>query len=389
MKIYFLFTDNFPGSSAYANRIHSLAKGLTKLGNQIEVSIVYPGLKNDLMYGKTLSGIYDCVRYKYYCGVPFKPVNDILRKIVGAWGILRFSMMIYQTKMKSKIDFVILCSSNILHIFPTYILSRIFGYKVLREKNEYPKHYIQGKRRSIYNIRYVLIDGFIFMTYTLEKYFKETMNVSKRNIVLPMTVDLDRFKETNITSSNPEYLALVGDIVGEKDGARMLIDAFAIIHKAFPKIRLKLVGDISNKRKYDEIRKHVKSLKLAEHIEFTGIVRRETIPDILCGAKLLLLPRPISAQAESGFPTKLGEYLASAVPTIVTDTGEITMYIENEVHALIIKPNDVQAIADAVIEALCDYPKAIRIGRNGQSLVKTIFNYEIQTRRLEKYLLEF
>ena len=43
MNIVFLFSDNFPGSSAYSNRIHSLAKGLTFLDNNVEVSIVYPG----------------------------------------------------------------------------------------------------------------------------------------------------------------------------------------------------------------------------------------------------------------------------------------------------------------------------------------------------------
>ena len=59
------------------------------------------------------------------------------------------------------------------------------------------------------------------------------------------------------------------------------------------------------------------------------------MPKYLCNAKLLALARPDSIQAQGGFPTKLGEYLATGRPVVVTKVGEIPDYLEDGVNAFL------------------------------------------------------
>ena len=48
---------------------------------------------------------------------------------------------------------------------------------------------------------------------------------------------------------------------------------------------------------------------------------------------MLVLARPDNIQAKGGFPTKLGEYLATGNPVVVTKVGEIPNYLIDGVNA--------------------------------------------------------
>jgi len=389
MKIYLLFSDNFPSGSAYANRIHSLAKGLTQLGNQVEVSIVYPGAKNNTVLQNELLGIADSVKFRNYSGFRFKPHGRLLKNLVGVWGIVVFALVLIRERLRTKIDHVILCSSSLWHIVPFYLLSKLCGYKLLREKNEFPLFVLRNKKYFAYASRYKMLDGFIFMTHALKDFFTNVLKINKKNIVIPMTVDLTRFAGNEKKQGEIDYITLVGDVLGNKDGAHLLIQAFAIIHKSFPKMKLKMIGDIRNTNLFNKINDFVNSMQLSEFVEFSGLLPREDIPGVLKASKLLVLPRPSSKQAEGGFPTKLGEYLASGVPVVVTNTGEISRYLKDKIHAYIVKPDDYHEFAKAMIEALSDYQKAMTIGKDGQLIVHEVFNYEVQALRLHDFLLNF
>ena len=67
---------------------------------------------------------------------------------------------------------------------------------------------------------------------------------------------------------------------------------------------------------------------MKDSIVFTGIVSAADIPQILKNAAVLALDRPDSLQAQCGFPTKLGEYLLTENPVIVTKVGDIPLFLE-------------------------------------------------------------
>jgi len=101
------------------------------------------------------------------------------------------------------------------------------------------------------------------------------------------------------------------------------------------------------------------------------------------------LARPNNIQAENAFPTKLGEYLASSTPVVVTAVGEIPNYLKDGKSAFIAKPGDSENFANKIEEALSDYENALQVGINGRRVAETHFNNKIQTVKIIKFIQEF
>ena len=100
---------------------------------------------------------------------------------------------------------------------------------------------------------------------------------------------------------------------------------------------------------------------------------REQILQIICHDDLLVLPRPDSKQAQGGFPTKLGVYLATGNPVCSTRVGEIPDYIKNNDSLFFANPGSVSSLADALDKALIDPVNAKRVAVNGGKVAEKEF----------------
>ncbi len=58
---------------------------------------------------------------------------------------------------------------------------------------------------------------------------------------------------------------------------------------------------------------------------------------------------PDSKQAQGGFPTKLGEYLATGNPVCATTVGEIPDYLVDGESVYFAVPGSVDSFADAML----------------------------------------
>lgn len=63
----------------------------------------------------------------------------------------------------------------------------------------------------------------------------------------------------------------------------------------------------------------VEYLCLQDSVEFTGKKQADEVTCILKNARIRTLDRSNSLQAKNGLPTKLGEYLFSKNPVVVTN----------------------------------------------------------------------
>ena len=95
----------------------------------------------------------------------------------------------------------------------------------------------------------------------------------------------------------------------------------------------------------------------------------------------MVLARPNNSQAKAGFPTKLGEYLASSKPVVITKTGEIPKYLVDKQSAYLAEPDDVGDFAARVIFALEDV-NAEKIGATGYEVANRNFNYKLYGKEL-------
>ncbi len=227
---------------------------------------------------------------------------------------------------------------------------------------------------------------FTLMTKTLCRHYEELTNHKGNIIHIPMTVDLTRFdrsqlKPADILQNLPvPYIAYCGSLSNRKDGIDILIRSFAEFHKHYPKYHLCLAG--ANHPDVVGQKTIIDSLGLQDYIHYIGILDQSVIPAFLCNASILALARPKSHQAEGGFPTKLGEYLATGNPVCVTKTGEIADYLRDGESAFLAEPDSVESFTDALCRVASDFKTAESVGKNGRKVAEESFNMEVHIQRL-------
>ena len=229
----------------------------------------------------------------------------------------------------------------------------------------------------------------IVMTNTLLSYYKNIAHNNCQFFLMPMTVEIERFNNMKNDDASEEYIAYCGNLGhNNKDGVDILINSFYRIHNKYPNIKLYIIGDTNKKdsSEYIKLKELAKSLGIDDYVVFKGRVHRDKIPSLLYNAKILVLSRPDNLQAQGGFPTKLGEYLVTGKPVVVTDVGEIHYYLKDGINAYIAKPNDIKSFSNKLLEVLNDYNKASEIGLRGREVALKYFDYRNYNHQLNEFL---
>jgi glycosyltransferase involved in cell wall biosynthesis len=233
------------------------------------------------------------------------------------------------------------------------------------------------------------LDICLVMTESLLKYYSQFPNINPKIafLKLPMTVDLYRFEDVpNKFNLEKPYIAYCGSSSFYKDGVDILIKSFAEVSSEY--FDLKLYIAAFWEKDGPKMMRLIHDTGLEDKIIYLGIVNRDEIPPLIMNAKILALPRPDSRQAQGGFPTKLGEYLASGNPVCITRIGEITDYLVDNESAFIAEPGDIESFINALKRVLSDEVNAKRVGKNGRKVAEMHFNMDVQAGRLYNFLIE-
>lgn len=371
-KIAFVNTLKVPSGEASVNRVLSLAKGLVECGD--EVHIISSNINKDFANGEKIDGI--------------KIFNLGLRD--GVRGLANSLCKILHHIMRQKYDCVISTTNSLLLIYPLAITCKLSHAKFIQEKSEFPFSLIKGGViNKIYgclytNTTYRLMDAMVIMTNPLMEYFKTKTRKKCKFILVPMTVDSNRFNLPKSESEYGEYIAYCGNMSGNKDGVENLLESFFNVMDKCQNLNLLLIGGTDNEADFQNLQD--KASKIPNNrIIFYGKADRNTIPRLLKNAKILALARPSGLQSTGGFPTKLGEYLATGNPVIVTKVGDIPSYL-NSKNAFLVPPDDNKAFGETIQYVYSNYKQAINIGKNGKELVKEVFDYTAQSKKLHLFL---
>lgn len=362
---------------------------MSELSNKVCILNSYVGNeKNDLNAKPFKKYRIGTANYINLMGLRKKPKRRILQIIFGLLGIINTCFYLV---LKKKIDHVILCADTLDWIIPLKLISKIKRCTLIREQNEYPNYYqfaenFQKKHIIAKQSRYNYFDAIIFMTHYLESFFRQH-KYNGKSVIIPMTVDLERFDSIPKSKDNI-YITYIGSLYGNKDGLEDLIKAYAILFNKSKELkeRLRIIGDNSQIEKLKYIYTLIEQNGIKDNVVFTGSIVREKVPFLLKNSKLLVLARPNHRQAEGGFPTKLGEYLATSNPVVVTRVGEIDAYLTDKHSVFFAEPNNPKDFAEKMFEALTNSLLAEEVGKNGRKVAETVFNYKVQAVRLHNFL---
>ncbi len=395
MKILLLRQYNpYVEIGASANRFCGLIDGLLTLGNKITIAVI-GGIKykSEIETFKSpnenLSIIYLSKRNNYSYWI--SRLNSYLLESLNILIIKNKLIKLFQE------DFDLIWLTNSYQVLQLYL--NIFEHincKTFIELNEFNNYYKKDnsltffqklkfeKTNKIFLKAVKKIDLFAVMTKKLIEHYRKLATNDAKFLHLPMTVDLSRFNIISEVSYIKPYIAYVGVLSNQKDGIDILIKSFSKISSIFPSYHLYLAG--FNHYDVVEQKQLIKSLKLEERIHYLGILDRIEIPKFLKNASILALARPDSYQAQGGFPTKLGEYLATGNPVCATQVGEIPNYLKDNESAFMAIPGNVESFTDAMNRALNNIQNAKVVGKNGKKVAEENFSVEVKARRLSMFL---
>ena len=365
----YLVSDSYSPNTAPCNRIMAYAKALSELNMKTTMVFFYP----DKVFSK-FEGSLNNIDFVYYWD------NHYL-------SIPRLKILFIRSYIKQFVKSLQPGDKVFVYGTPDVVveLSRKESIDVFSEITEHPgvsfnnfvnkttiKDYLEACRR---------ISGVVVISQGLKNFFIENGVSPEKVHVVNMIVDTSRFEKLEKQPSD-KYVAYCGTVLNNKDGVDNLIRAFAITASRHSDYKLYIIGNTPSKHQRFGNLALVQSLGIEDSVVFTGTVSRDEIPQLLKNAEILALDRPDNVQAQYGFPTKLGEYLLTGNPVVVTKVGDIPLFLKDGENSLIAAPSDANDFADKLCWAIENPDMAKRIGEKGKKLAELKFNYLLETKKL-------
>ncbi len=168
-----------------------------------------------------------------------------------------------------------------------------------------------------------------------------------------------------------------------KDGLKFLLEAFDIIAEQF-KAQLLLTGR-GNTKDENKTKCHISKLKHKEKVKLLGYLSDKEYYKVINKVDIHCMTRISSLYSNFGFPFKLGEMLATGKPVIATKVGDVEKFVgKNE--ALLINPDSVEEIVEAIKFLINEPLEAKKIGIAGRKCAFNNFDVQKHTQRLVAFL---
>ena len=391
MKLFIITDEPVPYGMAATNRMLSLSRGLVEEGIPVQVICIRTTEKREVnILNKNSVGRIQGIQYEYSCGTTLRGETFFKRRYLAMRGIW-YSVFLLRNGQKKDILMLYL-SSPFLMLFYC-LVSKLFGLFYIIDKSEYP--FVLNNKSAIGKLyaylytsyAYKLFDAILVMTMPLQSYFAKRMRRYAKLLLVPMTVESVRFlNHHSLPPEKERYIAYCGYLGGNKDGVSILINSFALLIKKINNIKLYIIGDAQGTNDLENLQILVKELNIQKYVVFTGHVSREDMPGYLCNATTLALARPTSLQSQGGFPTKLGEYLSTGNPVVVTSVGDIPFFLKDGENAFLSVPDSAEAFAQKLEYVLTNPEHAKRVGMKGRETALANFDYKVQAKRLVDFL---
>lgn len=332
-------------------------------------------------------------------GVTFIGAPDLfmgkLRSGWDPWDVLNRIAYVLQKKF----DIVHSIDSRPVAILPALASKYIRNAKLIMDWGDWWGRggTIQGRATSLLEHTFAPIETFF------EEFFRRfadgsivlTSALKQRAIALgvdPETIlqtssgaDVERIKPRNRNNArqrlgfglDDKLIGYVGAML--KDDQELLTQAFTLICKMDPNIRLILLG-----------RKSPKILDIDPDIQQrvipVGAVSFNDLHDYVAACDVMLLPLKDNLASRGRWPAKIGDYLAGGKPLVATRVGDFSSMIE-EGQCGVLAEDTPDDFAQKTVEVMARHGLIEEMGRNARKLAETRLDWRLLTAQVEKFYL--
>jgi phosphatidylinositol alpha-1,6-mannosyltransferase len=190
------------------------------------------------------------------------------------------------------------------------------------------------------------------------------------------------------------------DVVEEVDGSRILltvarldprkgqdtvIEALPAVLEDVPDLTYLVAGG-GDQRRLDNLRALAEDRGVQDRIRFLGHVPDEELPALYNAADVFTMPNRREGTSVEGFGIVFLEANAAGVPVVGGDHGGATDAVADGESGILVDPDDVDEVADAIVRLLSDEELRSSLGDRGRERVADGFTWTDVGQRLERAL---
>lgn len=351
--------SGFPNGYGAASILRKYAKGFLENNLELHIMLLRPSESSESILNTEIAGEFCGAAYEYVCRENITSKSILKRLFVYARGILNAVKYIWINKNKIKAVYYYTPEHyNSVAIIGK--ICKIIKIPYIGIKTE--SSFINGKSKN--DIHYVNNERRIYAVFNkiiaISKYIKvqlEDFGYKNKIDIVPILLDTKMYEKVSKREKTKEII-YVGSL-GHDAEIKNLFNIVNITVKSHPDWKFVIIGntfDLSEENK-----------KISNNVvEFTGALSFEKVAERLINASIMILPRSRQEYSAAGFPIKLGEYLLTGSPVIVTDVGEIKSYIKDNEEAYFVEPDNPVAFAEKINYVIEHYDEALEVGKRGK-----------------------
>jgi len=190
---------------------------------------------------------------------------------------------------------------------------------------------------------------------------------------------VDRSILESTSASHVRTLIAIGRFVPKKGFDRLLL-AFRALQAECSHVQLVLVGDGPDRRKLED---YVIESKMQKHVFFTGWLDHSQTLERLSCADVLIVPSVQTPDNDrDGIPNVILEAFMLNVPVIASNVGGIPEAVIDRRSGLLVEPNDIVQLKDAIRSLLKDHSLRSQIIKGAQEHCSMNFDAGVHIRKL-------
>ncbi len=281
-----------------------------------------------------------------------------------------FTYFIFKKLKKHRIP-VLLTVHGLVHVEKKKALQVDFSIK------KYFQFLYQSffERRLLSSCRDIIVD-----TEYVKKEVQLCLNNTKKRMlpkiaVIPQGIN-DAFYE--IESSRNSNVVLSVGVFSSRKGHLQLIDAFDMVAKKIPDIKLVIAGSLSSKDYYEKMRKKVEESPYENRIRLMPNIESMELMDLYRNAHVFVLHSKEESQG-----IVLAEAMAVGLPVVATNVGGIPDVVKNGVSGFLTDYTDTRSFADAIIALMKDSALWEYMSQTGKTL-SVQYNWGTITKKIEE-----
>lgn len=220
---------------------------------------------------------------------------------------------------------------------------------------------------------------FVAVSEAAAQYHAGALRTARNIAVVPNGVDLDVFKRKPAHAEErvgdaKVILGIAARFDPEK-GHNLLVRAAAQLVREGVDLEVHCAGTGELEQ---SCRMLAEELGIVERVRFFGAV--EDVPSFLHTLDAFVLPSIFG----EGLPLSVLEAMATGLPIVATRVAGTPEAVTNEVEGFLVKPNDLEALTNALRQLACDSELRRRMGQQARSTAEQRFSYDQIARRMEQ-----